>query len=231
MKLKLMLVALATLISSSTYAFGPGFEVGAGVTAATVGFRTRDDHINLPDVDLFEYYSKQQSVGANLFARYSTCWCIFPLAVQLDGYMLPSDAEYRYFWYINSFSRSRCRTIVDLSLKPGYLITDCILVEAKGGISWAHFRHEIDQRDTDLASVDRDSDSRTRLGYVFGVAMHVEVRSCLSAYAAFDWHAFSGDLGVASAQLRPTPDPSDRLTSKLTRAYARTFTLGLSWSI
>jgi hypothetical protein len=129
-------------------------------------------------------------------------------------------------------SEQSCRTIVDLSVKPGYLITDCVLLEAKGGISFAHLRQEVEGILHSASLFGRFShatDSRTRVGYVLGVAARLQVGECLSAYAAFDWHAFSGNLATATGKLDPNREGP--LRSQLTRACARTFTLGLSWAI
>jgi hypothetical protein len=228
--MKQFLAAALIFLSTSGYGFGPGLELGAGLTAATIDFRT-SDLITGQGKSAFQFYPTQESLGANLFAKYGFCGCPFPLALQFDGFILGSNAEHKYSFFGRYFSQSRCRTIVDLSLKPGYMITNWAIVEAKGGISFGYFRHEIDQSDVDSTPLGRASDSRTRLGYVLGVAMRVEARPCLSAYAAFDWHAYSGDLAITSAQFQRGVSPPRTITSKLTLACARTFTLGLSLSI
>jgi hypothetical protein len=240
MKLKLMLVAMATLISTSANAFfgggGPwatGFQIGGGGTFGTVTFHASDIAGDTDDDDLyaFEYDMVQQAEGGNIGIGYGCCWCErFRFTPQFDAYFLGSNARHAIGGIVDIedtiHHRAKSDVILDLSIKPGILVANCLLLEMKAGVSWAHVRQEMvwanDDPPFDVQF--RGTKNEWPTGYVLGAAARFGITQCLSGFLAFDWH------GYWSGPNNKFVDGDDFWRVNISHFHAKTFTFGLSWS-
>jgi opacity protein-like surface antigen len=235
MKLKLMLVALATLISTSAYG-GPwatGIQFGGGGTFGTVTYHSSDvSGDNDPDRFTHEYELIQQAEGANVGIGYGFCWCErFRFTPQFDAYFLGSTARHAIGDTDDIddtvHHRAKSDVILDLSIKPGIMVADCLLIEMKAGVSWAH----VDQTmlwvndDSPFDVQFKGKRSQWPTGYALGAAARFGITQCLSGFLAFDWHGYwSG--------------PSNKFVEgnnsfwrvKISHFHAKTFSFGVSWS-
>ncbi len=178
---------------------GTGFLIGAYGAFDTFYFHASNTETdsNQPGQLTAEWDMIQQAPGGGGFAGYGCGFCdVYSLAFIVSATGFTNSAQHQFFEVFGSNSNLRHKVrlcyVVDLSLQPGVLVSNCLLAYFKVGASYAGFKHAFRITDIDIplnvvASKTRDEH---QWGYVIGAGFNFAITECMSGFVEYDWRAY-----------------------------------------